>query len=75
MRNLFFSFLTLILISGCVTKAEHEDTLSSWIGFSETSLVESWGPPNGFYETGGNDFSRSLNQDAIIPGTQPTRQA
>ena len=59
-------------MSGCVTKAEHEDKLSNWIGFSESSLVESWGPPNGFYETGKKRFlTWSQSGTAIIPGTQP----
>ena len=72
MRTMFFLLLTIILMSGCVTKAEHEDKLSTWIGFSESSLVESWGPPNGFYETGKKRFlTWSQSGTAIIPGTQP----
>jgi len=63
----------LVLLGGCVTKQEHEATLNSWLGASETSLVESWGPPTGFYEI---DDTRYLtwgqSSQAMVGGTPAT---
>ena len=46
-----YLFVVLLFLSGCITKAEHEDTLNSWLGSTEQEIVSSWGPPNGFYES------------------------
>ena len=62
--------ISLVLLTGCVTKQEHENTLSSWYGSTEEELVASWGVPTSFYELDGKRYlTYSNSSQAMIPGT------
>jgi len=62
--------ISLVLLTGCVTKQEHENTLSSWYGATEEELVASWGVPTSFYELDGKRYlTYSNSSQAMIPGT------
>lgn len=64
---------SLLVVTGCVTKKEHEDALSSWFGSTEEQLVESWGVPTSFYELGGKRYlTYSNSSQAMVGGTAPT---
>ncbi len=73
MRTLFIIplvLISLVLLTGCVTKQEHENTLSSWYGSTEEELVASWGVPTSFYELDGKRYlTYSNSSQAMIPGT------
>ena len=74
-RMIIMIFSALFFLTGCVTKKEYEDTLSSWVGASENELVMSWGPPNSVYESGGLKYLTWSNSGSVtIPGTSPTYQ-
>lgn len=63
---------SLLVLTGCVTKQEHEDALSSWFGSTEEQLVESWGVPTSFYELGGKRYlTYSNSSQAMVGGTAP----
>ena len=76
LRTLFFIpivLCSLLILTGCVTKQEHEDALSSWFGSTEEQLVESWGVPTSFYELGGKRYLTYSNSgQAMVGGTAPT---
>jgi hypothetical protein len=76
MRNPYIIPLVLfsfIMLSGCTTKQEHEDMLSSWYGSTEKQLVDSWGVPTSFYELDGKRYlTYSNSSQAMIGGTPPT---
>ena len=62
--------ISLVLLTGCVTKQEHENTLSSWYGSTEEELVASCGVPTSFYELDGKRYlTYSNSSQAMIPGT------
>ena len=73
MRTLFIIplvLISLVVLTGCVTKQEHENTLSSWYGSTEGELVASWGVPTSFYELDGKRYlTYSNSSQAMIPGT------
>lgn len=63
----------LFSLSGCTTKQEHEDMLSSWYGSTEEQLVASWGVPTSFYELDGKRYlTYSKSSQAMVGGTSPT---
>jgi hypothetical protein len=57
---------SLLVVTGCVTKQEHEDALSSWFGSTEEQLVESWGVPTSFYELGGKRYLTYSNSSQAM---------
>ena len=76
MKTLFIIplvLMSLVILSGCTTKQEHEDKLSSWYGSSESDLVSSWGVPTSFYELDGKRYlTYSNNSQAMVGGTPAT---
>lgn len=75
LNTLFFIpvvLFSLVILTGCVTKQEHEDTLSSWYGSTEEELVASWGVPTSFYELDGKrSLTYSNSSQAMVGGTAP----
>ena len=75
LKTLFFIpvvLFSLVILTGCVTKQEHEDTLSSWYGSTEEELVASWGVPTSFYELDGKRYlTYSNSSQAMVGGTAP----
>jgi hypothetical protein len=72
MRSLIFA-ATLLFLAGCVTKADFQKTMDSWIGTSEKDLIAQMGPPDGFYESSGTRYLTYSNSSVgVIPGTPPT---
>lgn len=64
------TLLLLVILSGCTTKQEHEDMLSSWYGSSESDLIASWGVPTSFYELDGKRYlTYSSSSQAVVGGT------
>ena len=76
MRTLLIIPLVLLfslVLSGCTTKQEHEDMLSSWFGSTEKQLIDSWGVPTSFYELDGKRYlTYSNSSQAMVGGTAPT---
>ncbi len=61
-------FAILLLLTACTTKAEHETSLNSWLGSSEDRLVETWGPPTGFYEKDETRYLTWSSSEIVIIG-------
>ena len=59
MQNLV-CIIVALMIAGCqgptATQDGYVETLNSWIGSSEASLVSSWGVPDSVYEAGGKTY-------------------
>jgi hypothetical protein len=67
--------VAILLLAGCATEAKYEAALKSWVGNSESSLVNSWGPPDSVYENGGTKYlTYQKSRSGYIPGTTPTYQ-
>ena len=62
---------SLVALTGCVTKQEHENTLSSWYGSTEEQLVASWGVPTSFYELDGKRYLTFSNSSQAMVGVYP----
>jgi len=74
-RTLFITpivLLSLFIMSGCTTKQEHENMLSSWIGSSESDLIASWGVPTSFYELDGKRYLTYSNSSQALVGGTPS---
>lgn len=50
MRMILFLSVVMTFLSGCATKKGYEKVLNTWIGKTETEMVEKMGPPNGTYQ-------------------------
>jgi hypothetical protein len=71
--RVFFSLSAILTLSACVTSEQFEETLNSWVGHSEQTLIEAWGPPSSYYQSGSMKYLTYSNQGSItLPGTQPT---
>ena len=74
MKKLLFITIVLcsvLMVTGCVTKQEHENTLSSWYGSTEEQLVASWGVPTSFYELDGKRYLTFSNSSQAMVGGYP----
>jgi hypothetical protein len=38
--------LLMIVFSGCATASSYTQTLTTWLGHSDTELINAWGPPS-----------------------------
>lgn len=64
-----------MLTSACATEGRYKNALNTWIGSPEINLIQSWGPPQQAYETGGHKFLvYSSNSSMFLPGSSPTYQ-
>ena len=74
--KLLFTILMTLFLTGCfTTQKEFEDKLSSWIGYTESELVASWGIPQRVYELDDKKYLTWVNSSSMtLPGTQPTYQ-
>lgn len=45
-----------LLLSACATEAQYQKNLNSWLGSTESELVEKWGPPDQVYELEGKKY-------------------
>lgn len=71
-----FAGAGILSLSGCMTASQYEEILNSWVGSSEQSLIESWGPPSSHYISGNTKYLTYSSQGSMtIPGTQPTYQS
>lgn len=71
----FFVFSISFLVSGCATESKYQAILDSWMGHSELSLIQSWGPPQQTYSTSKHKFLvYSNSHKSYISGTSPTYQ-
>lgn len=65
--------LSSFLLIGCATEAKYQATLNSWVGSSEDSLVEQWGPPTSVYETKKKRYLTYFSSGQMyLPGTPPS---
>jgi hypothetical protein len=72
-RKIFALAIVGLLCVSCVSTKEYEKKLTSWVGQSERSLIDSWGPPHRAYETGGTKYlTWSSSGSMTLPGQQPT---
>lgn len=63
----------LFILTGCVSKQEHEYILSSWFGSTEKQLVDAWGVPTSFYELDGKRYlTYTKSSQSLVGGTSPT---
>ncbi|WP_220427418.1 hypothetical protein, partial [Klebsiella pneumoniae] len=57
MKARFFAALLItFFLSGCATEAGYQRVLNSWMGSTDVSLIQSWGPPQQSYELSGHTF-------------------
>ena len=69
----YLVILFTILLLSCATTKKFEQALQSWDGYTEKELVESWGPPDKFYESGGTRYLTWVDSGtAMLPGIKPT---
>lgn len=74
MKGLSLLFGILVL-AGCATEAKYAQSLQSWIGMDELSLIRAWGPPGATYMAGGHKFLEySRSGSMFLPGVAPTYQ-
>ena len=67
--------LGMAFLTGCATSANYEKILGTWVGSSEQQLIQSWGPPDNVFESGGQKYLTYVKGgSAYIPGTSPTYQ-
>ena len=75
MKSLFIIPLILVFLVGltsCKTQQEHESNMSSWLGASESALVDAWGTPTSFYETDDKKYLTWKNSSqALVGGYAP----
>ena len=65
----------LVLLTGCATTANYEKSLNSWVGASESSLVDQWGPPSSVYESSGVKYlTYNKSRSGYVPGVAPSYQ-
>ncbi|BED24754.1 hypothetical protein VEE46_45220 (plasmid) [Escherichia coli] len=76
MKARFFAALLItFFLSGCATEAGYQRVLNSWMGSTDVSLIQSWGPPQQSYELSGHTFLvYSNSSSSYIPGVAPTYQ-
>ena len=43
-------------MTACVTTSNYQETLNSWKGSSEVSLIKSWGPPTEIFNSNNHKF-------------------
>ena len=69
-KHLWIVVLGLFL-SGCATQANYVKILDSWVGATESQLVNSWGPPLGSYtkDNGGKILTYQQTGAYNLPGT------
>lgn len=68
-----FILFSLVSLSGCVTRQDHENNMSSWLGASEEMLVDTWGPPSNFYETSNKKYlTWKSSSQTLVGGYPPT---
>ena len=73
--KLLLGLACLAVLAGCETTANYELVLQRWVGSSELSLIQSWGPPQQVYENSGHRFlTYSRESNMYLPGTAPTYQ-
>lgn len=71
--TLFISTLFMLLMAGCASTKGYEQTLQTWVGSSEASLVRKWGIPAHVYKSGGEKYlAYNSSRNVYIPGTSPT---
>lgn len=67
------ALVTAFVLSACATTTKYEAILDSWVGSTESSLVQAWGAPQGVYEA--PDGTRVLtwidSANVFVPGTAP----
>lgn len=70
---IFISVLSILFLAGCASTKGYEQTLQTWIGSSEASLVRKWGIPAHVYKSGGRKYlAYNSSRNVYIPGTSPT---
>ena len=54
------SIVCILIVASCASledrKTAYEDKLRSWVGYTETDLIQSWGVPIDSYTTSGSKF-------------------
>lgn len=58
-RHLIFNVLMPTIFFGltaCATTGAYEDSLNSWKGSSDASLIKTWGPPTETFNSDGHTF-------------------
>ena len=51
MRCIAISLVAITWLAGCITTANYETMLKTWVGRSEDELVQVWGPPSSVYQS------------------------
>tara|TARA_R110000868_G_scaffold150567_7_gene373928 strand:- start:4634 stop:5338 length:705 start_codon:yes stop_codon:yes gene_type:complete len=74
MRVILLAF-GLLMLSACATTKKYEALLNTWAGKSENALLQSWGPPDSFYENDGVKYLTFNNsRSGYVPGVAPNYQ-
>lgn len=67
------AILLLFGTAACATTEKYEARLNAWLDRPEGALIEAWGPPNSFYESGGKKYlSYTSSTTGYVPGTAPS---
>ncbi len=64
------SVLALAVLSGCATVQGYKDTLQTWMGRSDSELMQAWGQPSSSYASpdGNTILDYHRERTVVIPG-------
>lgn len=67
------SALFILFLTGCATTKGYEQSLQSWAGSTEGSIVRTWGAPAHVYKSEGRKYlTYDSSRNVYIPGQAPT---
>ena len=66
MKKLFLIF-SVVMLSSCYTKQEHQEMLQSWVGHDKAKIIDVWGPPTSYYEADGAKYLTWSNSSGVMP--------
>jgi len=71
-----FALMALLALSGCVSQAQFQKNMDSYIGYSESALIAGLGVPDATYAVGADKYlSYRRSASGVTPGVAPTYQS
>lgn len=70
----WFIIIILFFIGGCMTAAQKNNIMQSWVGSHYSEVIASWGPPTQILDNtdGGKIISWQRTATLMMPGTGTT---
>ena len=74
MIRLILGVVLSIGLSSCATEAKYQEYLKSYMGKTETQVVQAWGVPDKTYETGSKKYLGWRKNGYVSPLSPPHGQ-